>query len=93
MDYVQPSNCSPELTGNSSAPSQDRNAPSGGASTQQHTNGDEVQSTPVETSVQKNSKHLDDKLVAREQDNLSRMQAKFTEYNTKVHCLSRDSLP
>ena len=60
---------------------------------QQHPDDSKFQTTPVETTMQKNNKHLDGRLVAREQDNLSRMQAKFTEYNTKVQYVSRDSLP
>lgn len=47
----------------------------------------------AETDFQKYSKQLDQKLVVREQDNLSRLQAKFAAYNATTLCASIDSLP
>jgi len=47
----------------------------------------------AETAFQKYSKQLDQKLVVREQDNLSTLQAKFAAYNATTLCASIDSLP
>ena len=47
----------------------------------------------AQTAMQKHSKQLDQKLEAREQETLSRMQASYTEYNATVLCPSIDSLP
>ncbi|DBA94356.1 TPA: hypothetical protein ACH3X1_001962 [Trebouxia sp. C0004] len=51
------------------------------------------QAQSAETAFQKYSKQLDQKLVVREQDNLSRLQAKFAAYNATTLCASIDSLP
>lgn len=48
---------------------------------------------PAETAFQMHSKQLDQKLVVREQENLSRLQAKFAAYNATTLCASIDSLP
>ena len=47
----------------------------------------------AEIAFQKYSMQLDQKLVVREQDNLSRLQAKFAAYNATTLCASIDSLP
>ena len=52
-----------------------------------------TQAQPVETAFQKYSKQLDQKLVVREQDNLSRLHAKFAAYNATTLYASTDSLP
>ena len=67
--------------------------PSDSNDAQQPTGGRNNGAEGAETAVQKHSKQLDQKLEAREQDHLSRMQANYTEYNAAVLCPSKDSLP
>ncbi len=45
-----------------------------------------------ETVSQKHSEQLDQKLIVREQETLARMQARCSEYNATVKCLTKDSL-
>lgn len=47
----------------------------------------------IQTEAQKHSKQLDAKLVAKKQENLNRMQDKFTAYNSQVMCPSNNMLP
>ena len=61
-------------------------------SAQQPAGDNQTQSGPVETAAEKHGKQLDQKIVFREQENLTRLQARFTEYSTKVKCPYKDSL-
>lgn len=77
----------------------DSNAVQGGAvphdssDAQQPTGGRTNGAEGAQTAMQKHSKQLDQKLEAREQETMSRMQASYTEYNATVLCPSIDSLP
>lgn len=47
----------------------------------------------IQSEAEKHSRQLDAKLVAKKQENLDRMQDKFTAYNSQVMCPSIDKLP
>lgn len=48
---------------------------------------------PIQTEAQKHSRQLDARLVAKQQENLKRMQDKFTAYNSQLACPSMCKLP
>ena len=47
----------------------------------------------IQSEAQKHSRQLNAQLVAKKQENLTRMQDKFTAYNSQVTCPSRNKLP
>lgn len=82
LDYVQPCMSDDELQ-SQSAPS----IPTGGV---QPANDAKLR---IQTEAQKHSRQLDAKLVATKQENLNRLQDKFTAYNSQVMCPSINKLP
>lgn len=86
MDYMQPHMSGDELS------QQRRSTPAANPDGEiQATENRKLPVQLIQTDVQKHSRQLDAKLLAAKQDNLNRMQARFTEYNS--HVRSRNWLP
>ena len=86
LDYIQPRMSGDEL-------SQQRHC-TPAANTEGELQATEDRTLPnglIQTDVQKHGMHLNAKLLATKQDNLTRMHAKFTDYNS--HVTSRNWLP
>ncbi|KAL3151711.1 hypothetical protein ABBQ38_012692 [Trebouxia sp. C0009 RCD-2024] len=86
LDYMQPHMSGDELS------QQRRSTPAANPDGEiQATENRKLPVQLIQTDVQKHSRQLDAKLLAAKQDNLNRMQARFTEYNS--HVRSRNWLP
>ena len=81
--YVQPHICDDELESQSALASNT----GGGVRSVDNTK------LPIQTEAQKHSRQLNAKLVAQKQENLNRMQQKYTAYNDQVACPSINKLP
>lgn len=85
LDYVQPDICDDELQGQSALPS----ITDGGVQPVDIINLKQQ----IQTEAQRHSRQLDTKLVAKQQENLTRMQDKYEAYNSQVACPSINKLP
>lgn len=83
LDYVQPSRYDDELQSQSALASNT----DGGVQPVDNTK------LPIQTDAQKYSRQLDARLVAKQQENLTRMQDKYAAYNSQLACPSTSKLP
>lgn len=87
LDYVHPHICDDELQ------SQSAMAMASASNTDAAVQPVGNTKPQKQTEAQKHSRQLDAKLVAKTQENLTRLQNKYTAYNSQVACASLNKLP